>query len=72
MSDEISRPFKGASGTTPYVPSWCFDAPGPKTCVCFCHEGYHNDAGECLRLTQCGCGVFQEMVSEALKPQQSE
>lgn len=62
MSGDISKSFEGPSGTAPYVPSWCFDAPGPKTCVC--HDGYHNDAGECLRRAQCGCVGFQEMVSE--------
>lgn len=68
MSDDISETFKGPNSITPYVSSWCFDAPGPKTCVCFCHEGYHNDAGECLCRAQCGCVGFQVIVVSEPSP----
>lgn len=54
MSKEVSRRYKGPSGQTPYVPSWCYK-DGPKNCPCGHHEGYHDDAGKCLMTHKCGC-----------------
>lgn len=51
MPGPISDSYKGPGASAPYVPSWCFDPPGPRMCKCGHHEGYHNDAGEC----RCGC-----------------
>ena len=58
MPGEVSRSNPGPSDDAPYVPSWCYDAP-PTVCVCGDHEGYHNDAGECLRSAKCGCKGFK-------------
>lgn len=55
MPGPISDSYKGPGPMTPYVPSWCYDPPGPRMCACGCHEGYHNDAGECLCARRCGC-----------------
>ena len=46
----------------PYVPSWCYDNNAPRMCMCGCHEGFHNDAGRCLKLGTCGCERFVEVV----------
>jgi hypothetical protein len=55
MPGEVSRSNPGPGADAPYVPSWCYDPPGPRMCVCGHHEGYHNDAGECLQRLRCGC-----------------
>ncbi len=58
MPGEISRSSVGPADDTPYVPSWCYEAPGPRICTCGDHEGYHNDVGECLRRAACKCEGF--------------
>ena len=55
MPGEVSRRYPGPGPDAPYVPSWCYDPPGPRMCSCGHHEGYHNDAGECLQRLRCGC-----------------
>ena len=55
MPGPVSQSSEGPGEESPYVPSWCYDPPGPAMCVCGCHEGYHNDFGECLRMKTCGC-----------------
>lgn len=60
MPGPVSDSFEGPGPDTPYVPSWCFDPPGPRMCVCGCHEGYHNDDGHCLRARFCHCLGFLE------------
>lgn len=58
MPGPVSDSYQGPPEDGPYVPSWCYDAPGPKMCPCGHHEGYHNDRGECLHarwFTKCGC-----------------
>ena len=64
MPGEISRCHSGPTDACPYVPEWCYDPPGPKICKCGCHEGYHSDAGVCLRERKCGCTGFSEKVDE--------
>ena len=64
MPGEISRCHEGPTDACPYVPEWCYDPPGPKICKCGCHEGYHSDAGVCLRERKCGCTGFSEKVDE--------
>lgn len=54
MPGEVSRSSRGPKDGTPYVPSWCY-RNGPKECPCGHHEGYHNDAGECVLGHQCHC-----------------
>jgi len=54
MPGSNSDSFGGPTDETPYVPSWCY-RNGPKACPCGHHEGYHNDAGECLNRHACGC-----------------
>jgi hypothetical protein len=54
MPGEISRSNPGPSDDSPYVPHWCYEG-GPRMCACGDHEGYHNDAGECLRRAACKC-----------------
>ena len=44
----ISQSHTGTPDDAPYVPSWCYKS-GPRMCPCGHHEGYHNDAGQCLR-----------------------
>ena len=62
MPGEISRSNKGPSSETPYVPSWMFDG-GARICVCGDHEGFHNEAGRCLRAASCGCkGMAEKKV----------
>lgn len=66
MPGDISRSNPGPRADAPYVPSWCFDPPGPKMCRCGHHEGYHNDAGQCLHarhFSKCGCAGFTEKES---------
>lgn len=55
MPGSVSDSSKGPSDTAPYVPSWCYEKPRPYMCDCGHHEGYHNDAGECLMRHECGC-----------------
>lgn len=43
----------------PYVPSWCYGAPGPKRCACGHHEGFHNDAGKCVNAWICDCPGYE-------------
>jgi len=52
--DDISMSNPGPPEDGPYVPSWCYEG-GPRMCECGDHEGYHNDAGVCLRQATCGC-----------------
>lgn len=60
MPGEVSRSNPGPSDDSPYVPHWCYaDEGGPKMCICGDHEGYHNDAGQCLRAGKCGCAGFR-------------
>src|SRR5579872_4416578 len=59
MSGEISRTNPGPPADGPYVPSWCYPNNKPRICVCKCHEGYHNDHGECIRKSVCGCKGIQ-------------
>jgi len=59
MPGEASRSGLGPSDDSPYVPPWCYDAPGPKMCKCGDHEGFHNDKGQCLKVSKCGCLGFQ-------------
>ena len=54
MPGPASESSKGPRDENPYAPSWCYPN-GPKMCLCGHHEGYHNDAGECLLASQCGC-----------------
>lgn len=58
--NEVSRSSAGPGDNTPYVPSWCYDPPGPRVCTCGCHEGFHNDAGVCLQRAKCRCIVFTQ------------
>jgi len=58
MPGPISDSYKGPGASAPYVPSWCYDPPGPRMCVCGHHEGFHNDQGICLHshdFNNCGC-----------------
>lgn len=56
MPGPVSDSSKGPGSNTPYVPSWCYDDEGgPLVCRCGCHEGWHNDAGDCLQRNACGC-----------------
>jgi hypothetical protein len=61
MPGPVSQSNPGPSDDSPYVPSWCYDAPGPRMCACGDHEGYHNDAGKCLRNKSCKCKGFSEV-----------
>ena len=54
MPGPVSDYAKGPGDEAPYVPEWCYEN-GPKMCPCGHHEGYHNDAGECLLVHKCGC-----------------
>jgi hypothetical protein len=63
MPGPVSESYKGPSDNCPYVPDWCYDPPGPRMCECGHHEGFHNDAGSCLRHRQCGCSGFKEKES---------
>lgn len=54
MPGPMSESSKGPGDLAPYCPEWCYEN-GPKMCPCGHHEGFHNDAGECLRVAECGC-----------------
>ena len=54
MPGPVSDSYSGPGPESPYVPSWCY-RNGPKQCPCGHHEGFHNDAGECLQAAKCGC-----------------
>lgn len=64
MPGPVSDSHKGPPDDAPYVPSWCYE-DGPRPCRhCGCHEGYHNDAGACLRAATCRCpGIHPDDVS---------
>ena len=64
MPGPVSESYKGPGSESPYVPSWCYRS-GPKECPCGHHEGYHNDAGECLLRHKCGCSG---LPAECLTP----
>lgn len=51
----VSDSYKGPGDEAPYVPSWCYPDNKPPMCDCGDHEGYHNDAGQCIRAHKCGC-----------------
>ena len=55
MPGSISDSNPGPSDLGPYVPHWCYPDNAPKACPCGHHEGYHNDAGICLRRGECDC-----------------
>jgi len=59
MPGPVSDSSRGPAEDTPYVPPWCYEH-GPKMCPCGHHEGYHNDAGKCLRAHRCGCAGLPE------------
>jgi hypothetical protein len=59
MPGPVSESSKGPDPETPYVPSWCYDPPGPRLCACGHHEGFHNDAGQCLQARICKCKGFK-------------
>ena len=63
--DDTSQSSKGPSDSTPYVPSWCYDPPGPRMCKCGHHEGYHGDDGHCnqQRYGTCTCPGFADQTS---------
>ena len=54
MPGPVSNSYQGPPEDEPYVPSWCY-GDGPKMCPCGHHEGYHNDAGQCIQADRCGC-----------------
>jgi len=62
MPGSVSDQSQGPGEGTPYVPSWCFDPPGPRMCACGHHEGYHGDDGHCVRHRwspgDCACTGF--------------
>ena len=63
MPGPISESYKGPRDGSPYVPSHCYEH-GPKMCPCGHHEGYHNDAGACVRRHECKCaGIPPECVT---------
>lgn len=55
MPGPVSDRYRGPPITAPYVPSWCYDPPGPRVCSCGHHEGYHGDDGHCNQAAHCGC-----------------
>ena len=55
MPGPVSDSHRGMPDHGPYVPSWCYPAPGPRVCPCGHHEGYHDDKGRCLLAAACGC-----------------
>jgi hypothetical protein len=61
MPGSVSDQYQGPSDLCPYVPSWCYDPPGPRMCACGHHEGYHGDDGHCVvqRWGTCKCTGFQ-------------
>jgi len=55
MPGPVSDSYQGPPDDGPYVPDYCY-ASGPKVCRdCGCHEGFHNDEGQCLRAYECNC-----------------
>jgi len=58
-SGSVSDSYEGPNDNCPYVPSWCYNG-GAKICICGCHEGYHNDDGECLKAKNCKCETFTD------------
>lgn len=64
MPGPVSDSYPGPPNHGPYVPHWCYPNSSPKMCPCGHHEGYHNDAGACLRRAECGCkGLPAECVT---------
>ncbi len=59
VSRDISTSNQGPSSESPYVPSWLYEF-GTRVCACGDHEGYHNDAGICLRSSTCRCPGFND------------
>lgn len=55
MPGPVSDSYKGPPDDGPYVPSWCYPNNAPKMCPCGHHEGFHNDAGQCVNGRKCGC-----------------
>jgi hypothetical protein len=55
MPGSVSDQSKGPSDSSPYVPSWCYDPPGPRMCKCGHREGYHNDEMQCNQRHKCEC-----------------
>lgn len=65
MPGPVSDSNPGPSERSPFLPSWCYPAPGPKMCPCGHHEGYHGDTGACLLGQECGCvGLPNECLTE--------
>lgn len=66
MPGPVSESSKGPSDSSPYVPSWCFEPPGPRMCICGHHEGYHGDDGHCNQQLYgtCKCTGLRVAVSE--------
>jgi hypothetical protein len=60
--DDVSMSNPGVADDAPYVPSWCYEGGVAPMCTCGDHEGFHNDAGVCLRRATCGCTSL-EVVS---------
>lgn len=60
MPGPVSDRYKGPPSHAPYVPSWCYPNGEPKMCPCGHHEGYHDDAGQCLHARECGCPGLPE------------
>lgn len=60
MPGPQSDSYPGPGPEAPYVPSWCYNPPGPRQCECGHHEGYHNDAGVCLLTHKCACKGMKE------------
>lgn len=54
MPGPVSDSYKGPPDDGPYVPDWCYPND-PQMCPCGHHEGFHNDAGQCLRAAECHC-----------------
>jgi hypothetical protein len=55
MPGPVSDSYQAPPEDGPYVPLWCY-GDGPKMCPCGHHEGYHNDAGQCIQAEdRCGC-----------------
>lgn len=55
MPGPVSESNPGPGDEAPYVPSWCYPNNAPPMCCCGHHDGYHNDAGECLLARKCRC-----------------
>ena len=60
MPGPVSDSSAGPSDAAPYVPSWCYDPPGPLMCTCGHHEGFHGDDGHCNQALYgtCKCVAF--------------